>query len=224
MTSQTTTNTNLLTELTKKYEDDLGTLSDDLLLPDGYQLSISRDSDGSYSLSVYHLDSEHKADFFEDVVTGTTQQIADSIEQFLALQRVKLVAERHLREVVKEKMALDAASQSQEWHSHYESLDKPKLTREPFPGWVFESDGMFPGDGVTVFRSEEPDFGTEFTVIDRPDGTQEVSFQPGGRDWIVDDVAEILELSDKTDRFQVWLNDCATITTWIKNNAKAATK
>lgn len=224
MTSQTTTNTNLLTELTKKHEADLAALSNDFDLPEHYWLAISHDSDDGYSLSINHFDDDNEADFFEDVMTGTPQQIAGFIKKLQSLQHIKRAAELHQRARAEEKMALDSAQQPTEWHSRYEGLRRPKLSHKPFPGWVFEADGMLPSDGVTVLRSKEPDFGIEFTVIDRPDGTQEISFQPGDRDWIVDDAAEILELSDKTDRFQVWLDDCATITTWIKDNAKAATK
>lgn len=224
MTSQTITNSSLLTELTKKYEDDLAALSESLDLPEDYWFAISHDSDDGYSLTINHLDDDNEADFLEDVVTGTPQQVTDFIKRLQALRHIERAAELHQGVRAEEKMALDSTQQPQEWHSHYESLDKPKLVRPLTPGWVFEADGMFASDGVTIFRSQEPDFGMEFTVIDRPDGTQEISFQTGNLDWIVDDAAEILELSDKTDRFQVWLGDCAVIAQWVKDNAKAATK
>ncbi|NMN01321.1 hypothetical protein G1C96_1910 [Bifidobacterium sp. DSM 109958] len=99
----------------------------------------------------------------------------------------------------------------------------PKLFMRHTPGFRFDvqRDGGSDGRVMTVFDSEMPAFNLGFALDVFGDGEVSNSVSPESCELAYDMTPdELADLASKTDALQTWLDDCATVTQWVTDNAR----
>lgn len=94
---------------------------------------------------------------------------------------------------------------------------RPRLQLRHTPGWTMEI--HHDGEPVlTVFESDQNDFGISFEADIFPDATVSSSISPLANAYLrmSDPTPDALaDLANRTDRLQQWLDDCAEILQWV---------
>jgi hypothetical protein len=86
------------------------------------------------------------------------------------------------------------------------------------PGWCDEDAGDPVVASRFIFRSHNEEFGLDFSVLEDDTHEPSIGVLPSVWDWNVETSEELLELSDHTNELQQWLDDCATVTDWIRKH------
>lgn len=98
----------------------------------------------------------------------------------------------------------------------------PKLQLEHEPGFRFETDLGDEGDAIAVFDSDMDDFNMRFALDVFKDATLSNCICPCSgtftNEFLTPD--NLADLGNKTDRLQMWLDDCATVTQWATDHAR----
>lgn len=100
-------------------------------------------------------------------------------------------------------------------------FELPRLQLEHEPGFRFVTERGDEGDAITVFNSDMDDFNLSFGLDVFRDGTMSNAIDAFNVEFCVDLTAdELADLGNKTDRLQMWLDDCATVTQWATDHAR----
>lgn len=100
-------------------------------------------------------------------------------------------------------------------------FELPRLQLEDEPGFRFVTERGDEGDAITVFDSDMDDFNLSFGLDVFRDGTMNNAIDAFNVEFCVDLTAdELADLGNKTDRLQMWLDDCATVTQWATDHAR----
>ena len=86
------------------------------------------------------------------------------------------------------------------------------------PGWTCIDAGDPVGNSHFVFQTHNEQFGLDFSVLEDDTHEPSIGMLPSNWDWEVETGEEILKLSDNTTELQQWLDDCATVTDWIRKH------
>ncbi|MFT9396459.1 MAG: hypothetical protein ABF545_00095 [Bifidobacterium psychraerophilum] len=173
---------------------------------DVYSLGIIRDEDGQVV-------------FDKDITRGSLDTVLIAAQTLVNLAEANRQALSDLAERRRDAMAaVDPTTGPDAWQSRFEHIPHPDLVSEHTPGWCDEDAGDPVVASRFIFRSHNDEFGLDFDVIENNPGTVSVGLLPTKWDWNVQTAEELLTLSDHTGRLQQWLDDCATVTAWIRQH------
>lgn len=196
--------------------DDLRRITDAMLMPIGYELGIGhlcpRDI---WDLCVVHADHDGETDFDQPIVTGSRDDVDTAISTLVSvLDARRAVSEHHSGPLCED---LDDSTGAKPFRSRFEHIERPSLTLEHTPGWTWQDTGDTISPAYYLFRSTDPVFGIQFSVIERQDGSLETSLLSEVWDELVS-AEDLLKYGDGTKRFAQWLDDSATVTDWIRKH------
>lgn len=193
-----------------------------LLLPNGYRVGFAciHGARGArtWELNIFHCDKSGEIDFDTPIAQGTLSQVETALRTLIA-------ARKAYRRTIDHQCTTPVEQpdpKAKDWHSRFEHVPRPDLVSEHTPGWCDEDAGDPVVASRFIFRSHNDEFGLDFDVMENNPGGVSIGLLPSSWDWNVETSEELLELSDHTGRLQEWLNDCATVTAWIRKHESEA--
>jgi hypothetical protein len=195
---------------------DLRRITEAMLMPIGYELGIGHLCPcDMWDLCVVHADHDGETDFDQPIVTGSREDVDTAISTLIsALDARRAVSEHHSGPVSEDH---DDSADAKAFRSRFEHVDRPSLLLEHTPGWTWQDTGDTISPTYYLFRSTDPVFDMQFSVIERQDGSLETSLISETWDKLVS-AEDLLKYGDGTKRFAQWLDDSATITAWVRGN------
>jgi hypothetical protein len=208
-----------LQALARSYQTETEQLTKILLLPIGYQVGFAciHGAHGSrtWELNIFHSDETGEIDFDTPITQGTLSQVETAVHTLIGSHTAyRRTIDHHSTTPVEEQPKLKA----EEWHSRFDGIARPNLVLEHTPGWCDQDAGDPLNVSHFIFRSHNEEFGLEFSVLENTPGTVSIGMLPTDWDWNVQTAEELLTLSNHTGRLQQWLDDCATVTAWIRQH------
>lgn len=196
---------------------DLRRITDAMLMPIGYELGIGhlcpRDI---WDLCVVHADHDGETDFDQPIVTGSREDVDTAISTLVSVLDARRAVSDHYSGPLCEDP--DDSTGAKPFRSRFENIERPTLILEHTPGWCDEDAGDPVVASRFIFRSHNDAFGLDFDVMENNPGTVSIGLLPSDWDCNVETSEELLELSDNTTELQQWLDDCATVTDWIRKH------
>lgn len=212
--SQHHSNDPITSVLARERSADLRRITDAMLMPIGYELGVGHLPDGDmWDLCVVHADHDGETDFDQPIVTGTREDVGTAISTLAAaLDARRAVGDHHSGPLPE---TPDDPADAKPFRSRFEHIERPTLLLEHTPGWMWEDTGDTISPTYYLFRSADPVFDMQFSVIERRDGSLETSLISETWDELVS-AEDLLKYGDGTKRFAQWLDDCSTVTAWIR--------
>jgi hypothetical protein len=209
-----------LQAMARTYQAETERLERVLLLPLGYHVGFAciQGAQGSrtWELNVFHSDESDEIDFDTPIAQGTRQEVETAL--------ATLMAADHAHRRTLDYFATTPVESSQpepkagEWHSRFENIEHPTLILKHDPGWTSIDAGDPVGNSHFVFQTHNEEFGLDFSVLEDDTHEPNIGMLPSNWDWGVETGEEILKLSDHTNELQQWLDDCATVTDWVRKH------
>lgn len=207
-----------LQALGRAYQAETERLTRIMMLPIGYQVGFAciHGAHGSrtWELNVFHADETGEIDFDTPIAQGTLSQVETALRTLIAARKAYRRTIDHQCTTPVEQSKPKAT----DWHSRFENIPHPDLVSQHTPGWCDEDAGDPVVASRFIFRSHNDEFGLDFDVMENNPGTVSIGLLPSSCDWNVETSEELLELSDHTGRLQQWLDDCATVTAWVREH------
>lgn len=208
--------------LAREYGGQLRDASHRLGLPDGYQLSPSVSDGDVFSLDVVAADSHGDLTFDKDIARGRLDTVLIAVHTVVNLAEASDAAMHDSLERADLQRATreteNAAHAAADWHSRFDGIAHPDLVSEHTPGWCDQDAGDPLNVSHFIFRSHNEEFGLDFDVLEDTPGPVSMGLLPSWCDCDVQTAEELLTLSNHTGRLQQWLDDCATVTAWIRQH------
>lgn len=189
-----------------------------MLLPIGYHVGFAciQGAHGSrtWELNVFHSDESDEIEFDTPIAQGTRQEVETALHTLLdAYHAYRRTSDHHCTTP-----AVKPKPKAREWHSRFENIERPTLMLEHDPGWTCVDAGDPVGNSHFVFQTHNEEFGLDFAVLEDDTHEPNIGMLPSDWDWEVETAEELLKLSDHTNELQQWLDDCATVTDWIRKH------
>jgi hypothetical protein len=195
---------------------DLRRITDAMLMPIGYELGVGHLPEGDmWDLCVVHADHDGETDFDRPIVTGSREDVDTAISTLASVLDARRAVSDHYNAMRPE--APDDPADAKPFRSRFEDIDRPSLLLEHTPGWTWEDTGDTISPAFYLFKSTDPVFGIQFDVIERLDGSLETSLLSDSWDELPS-AEDLLKYVDGTRRLERWLDDCATVTDWIRKH------
>lgn len=222
MTNQSATNYSNtdLQALGRAYQAETERLTRIMMLPIGYQVGFAciQGAHGSrtWELNVFHCDETGEIDFDTAIAQGTLQEVETALHTLMAADHAHRRTLDYFSTTPVEPSKLKP--KAGEWHSRFENIERPTLILEHDPGWTCIDAGDPVGNSHFVFETHNEEFGLDFSVLEDDTHEPSIGMTPSNWDWDVQTAEELLTISDHTGRLQQWLDDCATVTDWIRRH------
>lgn len=213
-----------LQALARSYQTETEQLTKILLLPIGYQVGFAciHGAHGSrtWELNIFHSDKSGEIDFDTPITQGTLREVETAVHTLIgSYTAYRRTIDHHSTTPVEEQPKLKA----EEWHSRFECIARPTLILDHDPGWTCTDAGDPVNNSHFIFSSHNEEFGLDFDVMEDDTHEPSIGMLPSDWDWDVQTAEELLALSDHTGRLQQWLDDCATVTAWIRQHDESET-
>jgi hypothetical protein len=196
---------------------DLRRITEAMLMPIGYELGIGhlcpRDI---WDLCVVHADPGGETDFDQPIVTGSREDVDTAISTLASVLDARRAVSDHHSGPLPE--TPDDPADAKPFRSRFENIERPTLLLEHDPGWTCIDAGDPVGNSHFVFQTHNEEFGLDFSVLEDDTHEPSIGMTPSNWDWNVETAEELLKLSDHTPRLQEWLDDCGTVTDWIRKH------
>jgi hypothetical protein len=214
--SQHHSNDPITSVLARERSTDLQRITEAMLMPIGYELGVGHLPEGDmWDLCVVHADPDGATDFDQPITTGTREDVDMAISMLIsALDARRAVSDHHFSTRADD---TQEPQDSKHFRSRFEHIERPTLLLEHTPGWMWEDTGDTISPTYYLFRSTYPVFDMQFSVIERRDGSLETSLISETWDELVS-AEDLLKYGDGTKRFAQWLDDCATVTAWVREH------
>lgn len=209
-----------LQALGRAYQAETERLTRIMLLPIGYHVGFAciHGAHGSrtWELNVFHCDETGEIDFDTPIAQGTLQEVETALHTLMAADHAhRRTLDHHATTPVEPS---NPEPRVREWHSRFENIERPTLILEHDPGWTCIDAGDPVVTSHFVFETHNEEFGLDFSVLEDDTHEPSIGMTPSDWDWNVETAEELLTLSDHTGRLQQWLDDCATVTDWIRKH------
>lgn len=196
--------------------DDLRRITDAMLMPIGYELGIGHLCPCDiWDLCVVHADHDGETDFDQPIVTGSREDVDMAISMLISALDARRAVSDHYSGLLPE--TPDDHAGAKPFRSRFENIERPTLILEHTPGWTWQDTGDTISPAYYLFRSTDPVFGIQFSVIEHQDGSLETSLLSEVWDELVS-AEDLLKYGDGTKRFAQWLDDSATVTAWVRKH------
>ncbi|MCI2157419.1 hypothetical protein [Bifidobacterium crudilactis] len=207
-----------LQALARTYQKDTERLERIMLLPVGYHVGFAciHGAHGSrtWELNIFHSDKTGEIDFDTPITQGTLSQVETAVHTLISSRTAYRKTIDHYSTTTVEQ----AQPKVREWHSRFENIERPELKLKHDPGWTCIDAGDPVGNSHFVFQTHNEQFGLDFSVLEDDTHEPSIGMLPSDWDWNVQTAEELLKLSDNTTELQQWLDDCATVTAWIRKH------
>ena len=209
-----------LQALGRAYQNETERLERIMMLPIGYQVGFAciHGAHGSrtWELNVFHCDETGEIDFDTAIAQGTLQEVETALHTLMAADRAHAkTLDHHATTPVEPPKP---KPKPHEWHSRFENIERPTLILEHDPGWTSIDAGVPVSNSHFVFQTHNEQFGLDFSVLEDDTHEPSIGMLPSNWDWEVETGEEILKLSADTTQLRQWLDDCATVTDWIRKH------
>jgi hypothetical protein len=209
-----------LQALGRAYQAETERLTRIMLLPIGYHVGFAciQGAHGSrtWELNVFHCDETGEIDFDTPIAQGTLQEVETALHTIMAADRAHAKTLDYFSTTPVEPSNPEPSVR--EWHSRFENIERPTLILEHDPGWTCIDAGDPVGNSHFIFRSHNEQFGLNFDVMEDDRHEPSIGMLQSDWDWEVETAEELLKLSDNTTQLRQWLDDCATVTAWIRKH------
>jgi hypothetical protein len=209
-----------LRALARSYQAQTERLERIMMLPFGYHVGFAciQGAHGrrTYELNVFHADESDEIDFDTPIAQGTLQEVETALHTLMAADHAHRRTLDHFATTPVEPSKPEP--KPHEWHSRFENIERPTLILKHDPGWTCIDAGDPVGNSHFVFETHNEEFGLDFSVLEDDTHEPSIGMTPSNLDWNVETAEELLKLSDHTPRLQEWLDDCGTVTDWIRKH------
>jgi hypothetical protein len=207
-----------LQALGRAYQKETERLERIMMLPFGYHVGFAciQGAHGSctWELNVFHADESDEIDFDTPIAQGTRQEVETALHTLIdAYQAYRRTSEHHCTTPV-----VKPRPKAKEWHSRFENIERPTLLLEHDPGWTCIDAGDPVGNSHFIFRSHNEQFGLDFDVLEDDTHEPNIGMVQSDWDWGILTSEELLKLGDHVNDLQRWLDDCATVTAWVREH------